>query len=235
MKERIFDMVDAAMFRARPFWFLVFLLVTIFLGYHASRLEMQVQFAKTLPVHHPFVQNYLEYRPLLSGQANSIRVVVQNLDGDIYSKSFMKTLHKIHQAVFFIDGVNRGLMRDLWTPAVRYLTVTAEGFKGGPVIPPRYDGDKQSLQRLRKNVHRAGIIGSLVGYDEQSTVIYAPLLSENSEGEPLDYGHIEAQLEHIRDKYGGGNIRIHILGYAELMGTLVQAAQQVMMFFIAAV
>lgn len=233
--SRIPSSLAKVFFGARPFWFAVFILLTVFLGWHASQLELRAQFSKMLPVTHPFVQNYLEYRDEL-GSSNAIRVVVENENGDIYSKEFMKTLQKIDQAVFFIKGVNRPMMKSLWRPTVRFMTVTAKGFSGGPVIPARYDGDEQSLAQLRENIANANIMGSLVGFDQRSTAIYAPLFAMNPEtGEPLNYSRIKSELEDIRQKYGGDGVSIHIIGDAVLLGTLIQAAGQVMWFFAIAV
>lgn len=219
-------------FRARPLWFGVFFLATVLLGWQATQLDLQARFAKMLPVNHPFVQNYLDYRDDLSGSSNALRVVVENRDGDIYAESFQKKLKKINQAVFFVAGVNRPMMKSLWTPNVRYMKVTAQGFSGGAVVPDDYDGDRQSLAQLRENVEAADIVGSLVGLDQQSAVIYAPLLSQNPDtGEPLDYERIASDLEQIRAEYNSENIRIHITGYAMLVGTLIQAAEQVTLFF----
>lgn len=239
MNKGLFPKVTSALakvfFRWRPFWFGVFILLTIFLGYEASHLELRAQFSKMLPVTHPFVQNYLEYREEL-GSSNAIRVVVENLDGDIYSEDFMQRLQEIDQAVFFIQGVNRPMMKSLWRPTVRFMTVTAQGFSGGPVIPPRYDGDEQSLAQLRENIANAHVLGTLVGYDQSSTVVYAPLFAMNPDtGEPLDYARIASDLEQIRHKYGGDGVRIHITGYAMLQGKLIHAASQVMWFFAIAV
>lgn len=232
MKTRFFSALESALFRARPVWFGVFFVVTLVLGLQALQLDLQAQFTKMLPVTHPFVQNYLQYRDDLTGSSNAVRVIVENRDGDIYSESFQKTLKNVNQAVFFVSGVNRSMMKSLWTPNVRYLTVTAEGFDGGPVIPDDYDGDQESLARLRQNVEHADIIGSLVGFDQRSAVVYAPLLSQNPDtGESLDYARIAADLEDIRAEYGGGDIRIHVTGYAMLVGTLIHGAEQVALFF----
>lgn len=232
MKERFFSLLDSTLFRARLLWLAVLVAITLVLGLQAMRLDLQAQFTKMLPVTHPFIQNYLQYRQSLTGSSNAVRVVVESRDGDIYSASFQSALREINQAVFFVPGVNRAMMRSLWTPNVRYMTVTASGFDGGPVIPDDYDGDRASLERLRENVQHADIIGSLVGLDQRSAVVYAPLLPQNPDtGEPLDYARIAQDLERIRDEYGSEAIRIHITGYAMLVGTLIHAAEQVALFF----
>ncbi len=60
--------------------------------------------------------------------------------------------------MFYTPGVARESMKSLWTPNTRYRVVTEEGFEGGPVIPPDYDGSPASIALVKLNVERAGLV-----------------------------------------------------------------------------
>ena len=104
---------------------------------------------------------------------------------------------------FFIPGVDRSALKSIWTPNVRWTEVTEEGFVGGPVIPPKYDGSDESLELIRKNILRSGQIGILVGNDFRSAMVQVPLFDKDPKtGEKLNYKEFSQQIEHlVRDKY----------------------------------
>jgi len=67
-------------------------------------------------------------------------------------------------------------MKSIWMPIVRWREVTEDGINGGAVMPANYSGSADSIEQLRANIMRAGIVGRLVSSDFQSTMIIAPLL-----------------------------------------------------------
>ena len=72
---------------------------------------------------------------------------------------------------------------------MRWSEVTEEGFRGGPVMPDTYDGSPKSVEQLRNNVARAGLVGSLVANDFKSSTIVLPLLDvDPATGKAIDYG-----------------------------------------------
>ena len=132
-----------------------------------------------IPSGHPYIQNYLEHRNDLRGLGNSLRIVVENTDGDIYDPEYLDTLRKISDELVLTPGVDRAWVKSLWTPAVRWTEVTEEGFRGGPVMPDNYDGSPTVIEQLRGNIARAGIVGSLVGNNFKSSMIVVPLLDKD--------------------------------------------------------
>ncbi|MCG6656989.1 RND family transporter [Halomonas campisalis] len=211
----------------------IFAALTLFLGYQASTLRLEASFEKMLPTAHPYIQNHLQYQDQLRGTGNAVRIAVETTEGDIFTHEFQETLQNIHDEVFFINGVNRSALESIWSPGVRWREVTEEGFDGGPVLPDGYDGSPESLETLRENVYKSGQIGALASNDLRSAVVYAPLYDRDPQtGEALDYHQFAQDLERqIRDKYESDTIRIHIIGFAKLVGTLIEGASQVTLFF----
>ena len=213
-------------------------LVTLVLGYQALQIKLQAGFEKTLPKAHQFVINYQENKENLKGLGNNLRVVVAVKEGSIFTPENLKYLEEVNDAIFFTPGVDRIGMKSIFTPNTRWRVVTEQGFEGGPVIPGDFDGSEKSIAAVKLNILRAGIMGDLVANDEKSAAIIVPLMDKNPEtGERLDYADLSKTLEDIRDKYTADdpNRSIHIIGFAKLIGDLIDGLFAVMGFFAVAV
>jgi hypothetical protein len=208
-------------------------LVTLLLAWQLPDLRINASFEKMVPTRHPYIANFLENRKNLKAVGNSIRVAVETTRGTIFDADYLKTLQQINDEVFLLPGVDRAYMKSLWTPATRWIAVTEEGLDGGTVIPSDYDGSAQSLQQVRANVERSGEIGQLVAPDFQSSVLVVPLLERDADGKALDYRELSRSLEAIRAKYQAQNpdIAIHIVGFAKIIGDLIEGLLQVATFF----
>ena len=229
--------VERALFGNRKLVLLIAVLLTALFGYFAAQLKMGASFEKMIPTSHEYIANYLDNKEEVRQLGNTVRIAVETTEGDIYSAEFQETLKQINDEVFFIPGVDRSGLKSIWMPDVRWTEVTEEGFVGGPVIPADYDGSAAELQKLRENVSKSGSIGSLVANNAKSAIILAPLLEINPEtGEPLDYDQLSKRLEElVRDKYQSDAVKIHITGFAKVVGDLIEGAAKVGMFFAAAI
>ncbi|MGN8248074.1 efflux RND transporter permease subunit [Pseudomonas sp. SMV7] len=230
--------LERLVFNHRLPFVLGMLLATLVLGYMAlTRLELRPSFDKMLPQSHPYIHNYLENRSSLRGLGNAVRVVVENTQGDIFDPGYLQTLRHINDELFLSQGVDRAWMKSLWSPAVRWTEVTEEGFQGGPVMPDSYQGAPGDIEQLRQNIERANIVGSLVARDFKSSMLIVPLLDQDSAtGKGLDYHAFSEKLEQLRSQYqASGQYRIHVIGFAKLVGDLIDGLVQVMAFFALAV
>lgn len=229
--------LERLFFEHRRTFILLFVVLTGVLGYQLSHLKLDASFEKMLPTSHPYIQNYLDNRAAMDGSGNAVRIAVETTEGDIFDAEFLAVLERIHNETFFINGVDRSGLKSIWASGVRWTEVTEQGFAGGPVMPNDYDGSPESLSRLRDNVLKSGQVGTLVANDFRSAVIYAPLYDRNPEtGEPLDYQRFASDLEtKLREKYQSDDIKIHIIGFAKLIGDLIEGATQVGLFFAIAI
>jgi len=212
-------------------------LVTVVLAISAFQIRLNANYLKTIPTHHPFVTNFLSNGENLKGLGNAVRVAVAARPGSsILEAGYLESLRQINDELYLLPGVDRSYVKSLWTPATRWMGVTEDGFDGGTVIPEDYDGSTQSVEAVRNNIERSGEIGQLVAPDFRSSIIYLPLMEANPEtGEPLDYGALSHALESVRAKYEAQGVRIHITGFAKIMGDLIDGLKQVLVFFALAV
>jgi len=229
------SLIERALFNHR--WAVVLLcaVVTVLLGWQATRLQLQASFDKTIPTSHPYIQNFLKHQADLSGLGNALRIAVAAPKGTVYDARYLDTLRRLSDEVFLLPGVDRARMKSLWTPNTRWVGVTEDGLEGGPVIPDGYDGSAAKLQQLQANVSRSGEVGQLVARDARSSVVFVPLLAQDAEGRAIDYARLSAQLETLRGKYEAEGVRLHITGFAKVMGDLIEGVRAVLGFFALAV
>ncbi len=225
------SVVERALFNHRVLVMVLCLVLTAVLGWQATKLHLNASFEKTIPTHQPYVGNFLKYQGELNGLGNAVRIAVENPSGTIYDARYLDTLRRLSDEVFVVPGVARNQMKSLWTPTTRWVGVTEEGLEGGPVIPDGYDGSARSLGQLRANIERSGELGQLVAFDGKSSVIYVPLLGNDAEGRPLDYVQFAERMESLRAKYESQGVRIHITGFAKIIGDLIDGVRAVLAFF----
>jgi len=228
------SLLERAVFNHRRTVIVICALVTVLLGALAvARLTLGASFEKMIPRGHPYIQNYLENRSELRGLGNALRIVVENPKGDIYDARYLNTLKQIHDEIFLTPGVDRAWVKSLWAPGVRWTEVTEEGFRGGPVMPDNYDGKAAATEQLRANIARSGIVGSLVGNDFKSSMIVVPLLDvDPTTGQRIDYRALSHSIEKIRARVeADGSARLEVIGFAKLVGDLIDGLFQVGLYF----
>jgi predicted RND superfamily exporter protein len=227
--------LERIIFNNRTIVIAICAVVTLALFFLATRLSLNASYVKMLPQGHPYISNYLDNRSQLRGLGNTLRVVVENTQGDIFDPEYLETLKKINDELFLTPGVDRAWVKSLWMPVVRWVEVTEEGFSGGPVMPDTYDGSPKSIERLRGNVLRAGLVGSLVANDYKSSMIVLPLLDVDPvTGKSISYGDLTKAIEqNVRAKFEtpDGKYKVRIIGFAKIIGELLDGVLQVMMYF----
>lgn len=226
------NLLERIIFNNRVLVLLACLLATILLGVAATRIKVNANFERMIPHNSPYVQNYLAYKNQLPGLGNTVRVVVENKTGDIYDPAYLEVMRKINDELYLIPGVDRSWMKSIWLPIVRWREVTEDGITGGPVMPAQFDGSPAEIAKLRDNIGKAGIVGSLVALDAKSSMIVAPLLDTDPKtGEKLDYSAFSERLEAKIRTYESDKVGIHIVGFAKIVGDLIEGLRSVMLFF----
>ena len=208
------------------------LIATALLGVSALRTHLDPGFNKLIPLRHEYMAAFLKHAATFSG-ANRILVSVEwKGQGDIYNKEFLDSLRGVTDEVFFTPGVNRGQVYSLFTPNVKYIEITEDGYVGEVLIPSRFEANEQGLAQVRSNVAKSGQIGSLVSNDLKSAMVRADLLEVDPKtGEKLDYHQVAQRMEEIRHKFENQDISIHIIGFSKVLGDVMDGLFTVMTFF----
>ena len=230
--EALVDRISHWLIAKRKMLSIVFIAITLGLGASALRVHLDPGFNKLIPLKHPFMAAFLKHSATFAG-ANRIMVSVHwKGEGDIYNAEFMKVMRGVTDEVFFTPGVNRAQVFSIFTPNVTYIEVTEEGFAGDVVIPSRFEADAAGLARVRGNVARSGEIGRLVANDLKSALVRADLLEvDPSTGKTLDYAQVSKKLEEIRTKFSSDKVDIQIIGFAKVVGEVMDGLFSVVAFF----
>ena len=211
-----------------------FVLITIVMAYFAVQIRMDAGFAKQLPNSHSFVKTYYEYQDDLSG-TNSITVALRTTQGDIFTKEYLSNLFRLNNTIRYLPGVNQGSMQSLWTPNIRVMRVTEEGFESSEVIPGTVIPENltpEIIENIKERILTGGHVGSIVANDFTSSLIKVELTEYNPKtGEKLDYLKLGQEIETIREQYEIGEYRVEITGFAKMISDIANEAYNVVIFF----
>ncbi|MBL4622607.1 MAG: hypothetical protein JKY89_09430 [Immundisolibacteraceae bacterium] len=213
----------------RPLLILVLLvLITGWLGNHALQLTLQPGFLNELPSKHPFAATYHEYNPQFGG-GNVVVIALAELNGNIYSPTFMTALGDLTQAVLQINGVDPSTVSSLFTGNVTYREVTEYGYDGARVIPKAYDGSAAQIEQIRDNINRSREIGRLVALEQDGALIRFELAEIDRDGSALDYRQVGVALDNIRDSFESQGLEVRIIGFAPFVLAMIAAVEQVLL------
>lgn len=228
------NLLERMIFNHRFAVLLLSMLVTLLLGSQAWRLSVNANYKNMAPRSHPFIVNYSANQGELRALGDTLRVVIENQSGDIFDAKYLATLARINDELMLLPGVDRAWVKSLWAPVVRWTEVTEEGFAGGTVMPDDYDGSQRAIDQLRRNVVRAGLVGSIVANDFRSSMIVVPLTAADGAGgkSEIAYAELSERVEQIRREHEAtGEVRVHVVGFAKLVGELIDGIRSVMWFF----
>ncbi len=227
--------LEECVFGFRPLVIAVFIILTLGMGWSATHIRIDASFLKRLPLKHEFMQTFLEYKDELGG-GSRVLVALMAKEGDIFTPEFFSTLKEVTDEVFFLPGVDRGRVKSLFTPNVRYTEVTEDGIAAGKVVPADFTATPEGLEQVRKNILKSGVLGRLVAKDFSGVLIGAPLLEiDPTTGKRLNYLKVSRDLEEkIREKYDSETVDVHIIGFAKFIGDMTEGTKRVLLFFLVA-
>ncbi len=236
MKETALQRLIQPLFDYRRLVVTVFIIVTAVMLYFATQLKVDAGFRKNVPQEHEYMKTYFQYEQQFGG-GNRILIALENRNGDIFNATFFERLETVTKKVAAVPGVDASNVSSLFTPNTRFVEVTEEGFEGGPVVPADFSPTTEGLQRVRENVLKAGIVGRLVANDFSSALISANLLENDPlTGEKLDYIRLANDLEaQVRGQFQDADVKIHIIGFAKMIGDVSNGAKGVLVFFAVAI
>ena len=215
-----------------------FVVLTIVMGFFASQLRLDAGFYKTLPGNHSFIKTFYQYEDALFG-SNNLIIAVRNTEGDIFEKDFLSKLLEVSEAVRYLPGANQASLTSLWTPNVRVLRVTEEGYEATAVIPGNIipeDLNDAEIQKIKERILTGGHVGKIVSNDFTSALIKIELTEYDPRtGEPLDYLSLGKLLDtEIRNTFEDEKYKIHIIGFAKMISDIASQAGNVFIFFLLA-
>ena len=208
-----------------------FVLLTVLLAVSATQLKVGAGFSKMIPLKHEYMQTFMQYQSSFGG-ANKVIVALKARQGDIYTKSFMESLRKATEEVFYIKGVERSSVTSLFTANVRFTEVVEDGFRGGNIVASDFSGTPEQLALVRENVAKSDWSGRIVALDGTAAMVVATLQEKDPEtGGRLNLQEVARQLESIRVGAENDRLSVHVIGFAKAVGDIAAGAAGVIGFF----
>lgn len=224
--------LETFIFSQRYLILALFSIISIFMLYFASQLKVDAGFSKFLPLQHPYMQTYVEYKDEFGG-ANRILIALVKKQGDIFEKETFAALKNITDEVFFISGVDRASVKSIFTPNVRFTEVVEDGIAGGNIIPNDFETNEDGFAKVRNNILKSNYLGRLVSNDFTGVIVSAELQEINPvTNEKIDFVEVGNKLEEIRQQYSSKEFDIHIIGFAKAITDISDGASKVISFFI---
>lgn len=229
--------LERVLFANRPVVLVVLSLLTLFFAYGLTLTKLDSSIEKYIPLGHEYIKNYLVHaNEMKSGVAN-VKIAVEAKKSDIFNREYLETLRDISDEVKYINGVDQSIMKSLWTPNTRWTEVTEKGFDGGEIIPDGYDGGAASIELIRQNILKSGLVGRMVANNFRSTIIDVPLVDKDPKtGGNINYQKLSQDIETaIRDKFASDSIGVYVIGTPKKLGDLMDGAVSIGYFFLAAI
>jgi predicted RND superfamily exporter protein len=174
----VLRVVEPIIFGRRAITLGILVALTLLLTWQAALLRPNAGWLKMVPKAHPYMETFLQYYSDFGG-ANTVLIALKNHKGDIYQPEFMETLRQASDDAFFIPGVDRARVTSIFSPSILYIEVVEGGLSGENVIPSTYAPTPEMMERIRRNVAKAAVIGRLVSEDQTTALIQLELLEHD--------------------------------------------------------
>ena len=197
----------------------------------ATQTKVDARFEKQLPLGHEYIQKFREFESEFGG-ANRVVLAMIVEEGEIFNEDYFNKLDSLTKDVYAMPGVDQASVTSLFTPNVRFTEVVEDGFTGGNVVPADFANTLQDLAKVKENVLKSNYMGRLVTDSFNGAMVMANLLDVDPDTkEPLDTFAVARELEALREKYETEAIKVHVIGFAKVMGDIRDGALNVIFFF----
>ncbi|HEY8857649.1 MAG TPA: efflux RND transporter permease subunit [Rugosibacter sp.] len=229
--HRISETFASALIRHRVLVLLVSVLLTAFFGYRAAQLELSAGFDKSIPLSHPYMKTFTEFRNIFGG-ANRVTIFVRDESGNMFNPEWFHTFEKVTADVLVMPGVDARTVTSIFTPNVNFVAVSEVGFTGSRIVPTDFSPTPEGLDQVKSNLAKSSEIGKTVAKDLSGALVVADLIERDPvTGAQIDYGKFAKQLDLLKTKYEKHGIKIHITGFAPFVGYIIDGIHGVVKFF----
>jgi len=172
----------------------ILLIISAILGYYCTQVTVATKFDDFFPTNHANVQLYHQWQKY--GGAQTLTVMIQVKDGDIFNYDTLKKIQDIQYDVDKLPGVDHNEVLSLASYRVSYAEATPGSLNIKPFMFPTVPKDDDGIAALKKIVlANLANISQYVSPDLKSTVVKA---SFNERG--LDYKTLFNQVQDIVKK-----------------------------------
>lgn len=182
------------------------LLVTGIFAYYSSRVIIATSFVDFFPKNHPYVKLYHETDRY--GGAQTLTLMMQVKQGDIFNYDTLKKLRDITFAVDLLPAIHHQSIRSLASYRVEYSVTAPGSLEYKPYMYPKVPKTADSIEELKNRVftHRHEL-SNLVSADGRSAAITCSFSEER-----LDYRTLFNDIQNLIKGYEDSNTTIYAAG-----------------------
>src|SRR5260221_8006525 len=150
----------------------ILLIISAILGYYCTQVTVATKFDDFFPTNHANVQLYHQWQKY--GGAQTLTVMIQVKDGDIFNYDTLKKIQDIQYDVDKLPGVDHNEVLSLASYRVSYAEATPGSLNIKPFMFPNPPADDAGVQELKRKVlANESTISQLVNPDLKSALIEA--------------------------------------------------------------
>jgi uncharacterized protein len=207
----------------------VLLIISAIMAYYCTQVTIATKFDDFFPASHPNVQLYEQWHRY--GGAQTLSVMIQVKDGDVFNTSTLNKIKDIQTEVDKLPGVDHNEVLSLASYRVSYAEASPGSLIIKPFMFPKVPTTPVGIDELKHNVmaNRAQI-GHLVSADNKSALVTA---SFNERG--LDYKTLFYNVQKIVKTYQDTNNSIYVSGEPMTRGYGYYYEPVVLILFVVAV
>jgi predicted RND superfamily exporter protein len=184
----------------------IILLITLFFGYHITRLKIKTVFDDLLPQGHEYIKVHNKFRRLFGG-GNHVTIIVQVKEGDIFNKTTLGKIRYISEELYKVPAVDRFKVLSIGVTKMKKIVIDAQGFRVVPVMKTIPETEEE-MKKLRLSVYGNEMCyGPFVSFDSKKAMITADFFDEE-----IDYKVVFKELSRIRKETEDDNNIVAIAG-----------------------
>jgi len=178
----------------------------------------------------PYIQIYNDFREMF-GSANTMAVILEVKDGDIYTPETLQKLDRITKHVIDAKGVVPYQIASIAHPKVRSITSRAGALEIRELFYPAVPQTAADAERVRFGVYSTkGVRGLYTSMDDKAAVVHAGFWEEE-----LDFKFLYQHMMDLKEAEEDANHTIYITGFPWLYTSVLRYTTQVLLVFLATI
>jgi uncharacterized protein len=207
---------------------LIILIITVVItsvaAYFAiTGVTLRASLNEMLPSNHKNVLLYEEFCDKFGG-VNTVLVMVENTNGSVYEKEFLKKYKKISDAFYFHEANRKPLFEAVNLRKTRAVSGAQGQIFVMPLMWPKLPETDAEMDRFRLLI-RGQFNGYLISLDEKSLMIAAEFKNDVDTNALIDF------VGNIRSEYEDGTLKLSIVGRPILLGEVKQELPKMISIF----
>ena len=203
---------------------IVAIIITSIAGYFAfTGVTLRASLNEMLPSNHENVILYEEFSDKFGG-VNTVLVMVENKNGTVYDKEFLKKYKKISDAFYFHDANRKALFEAVNLRKTRAASGAQGQILVHPIMWPNLPKTDAEMEKFRLLI-RGQFSGYLISLDEKSLMIASEFKDD------VDTAALVEFVENIRAEYEDGTVKISVVGRPILLGQVKKELPKMIAIF----